>query len=88
MKKDRNCGMPYPAYPTYAMPMNTNMNPNMGMNMMQNGYPNTGAISSNTLQEQLNNMQGQINMLDKRLTHLESNLNTKDTFNNANYHIM
>ena len=87
MKKDRNCGMPYPAYPPYAMPINQNMAANPGMMNIPNGYANTPNMGSNTLQEQLNNMQGQINMLDKRLTNLESALSTKDSFNGSNYHV-
>ena len=41
MKKDRNCGMPYPAYPPYAMPINQNMAANPGMMNIPNGYANT-----------------------------------------------
>lgn len=90
MKKDRNCAMPYPAYPPYGMPMNQGMqNPNMGPNMM-NAYPNpAGTINPNTIEEQLNNLQGQINMLDKRITRIENALvSPKENLNSSNYHIM
>ena len=45
----------------------------------------------NSIEANLNNMQGQINMLDKRISKLENMVMTKDNYtnyNNSNYHIM
>ncbi len=96
MKKDRNCGtaMPYPIYPPYQagmMPMpGMGMTPFMGSNM---GNIN-GSVSTNTIEEQLNNLEQQINLLDKRITNLESMYNTSNSvnytnkYNSSNYQMM
>lgn len=96
MKKDRNCGMPGPTpypYPPYGGGYPTPMPaPAPGY---PGGYPNMNQNTGvgNSVQEQLNNMQGQINMLDKRLTNLEGAMMSPkegygNNYNNANYHIM
>ena len=75
MKKDRNY-MPYPMYP-----MNPNMNPNfsgMGINYDMN----------QTVNDSLQNLQGQINMLEKRVSNLENELSKGYKYNDSNYHIM
>lgn len=97
MKKDRNCGMtPYPVYPNYQpMPM-----PNMMMPMnapMMGGFgtpnydvtSNTSNIMANT--GSIDNLESQINMLDRRVTKLENMMNSTSTYNNfgeSNYHVM
>ena len=91
MKKDRNCGMtPYPVYQAMpTMPM-----PNM-MPMFQG--PLTYDITSNTSNTMANtnsieNLERQINMLDRRVTKLENMMNSTSTYNNnfgdSNYHVM
>lgn len=73
MKKDRNCGVPYPIYPTYqSMPYMPNMMP------MQ---PNIAPYDSNY------NIQDQINMLDKRITKLENMIN-QNSYSSSNYQMM
>ena len=60
-------------------PYMQNMQMGMPMNM---GY---------NIETSLNNIQGQINMLDKRINKLENIVMTKDNYtnyNNSNYHIM
>lgn len=78
MKKDRNY-MPYPIYP-----MNQNYNP-MGFS-----YPNQmGYPGGSQMDEMIQNLQGQINMLDKRVSNLENHM-SKDynKYSDSNYHIM
>ena len=95
MKKDRNCGVPYPVYPPYQgipyMP---------GMNMPGMGISNMGAMPFNTgLNQNMNmstdqtvqNLQEQITLLDKRVTNLETMLNTQNNisqYSSSNYQMM
>lgn len=93
MKKDRNCGMtPYPVY--QAMP--TMPIPNMMQMPMYQG-PLAYDITSNTSNTMANansieNLERQINMLDRRVTKLENMMNSTSTYNNnfgdSNYHVM
>jgi len=97
MKKDRNCGAtPYPVYPPYqgmGMFPAYGMQPMMPMNMM-GGYPNTGSVSSNTVEQQLNTLQQQINSLENRVSTLENMLNNSNSvlysnnYNTSNYQMM
>lgn len=93
MKKDRNCGVPYPIYP---MP-NPNMMPNMGMpmgmpNMMPNMMPNTGMPNMGTTnmpsQNYSTDINNQINNLEKRVTALENMVGTNTNYNPNNFQIM
>lgn len=110
MKKDRNCGMnPYPVYQPYpqvgpGMAAPGMMVPQMMPPMMAPGnvqmtpqytVSNQDGVSSNTIEQQMTQMQRQINNLDSRLSKLESSLNTisNTSFNsaqysNGNYHIV
>ena len=74
MKKDRNY-MPYPVYP-----MNPNMNPNFN-GMMPNYDMNKG-------NDVVQNLQGQINMLEKRISNLENEVSKGYKYNDSNYHVM
>ena len=74
MKKDRNY-MPYPVYP-----MNPNMNSNFN-GIMPNFDMNQG---NDTIQ----NLQGQINMLEKRVSNLENEISKGYKYNDSNYHVM
>lgn len=92
MKKDRNCMMNNP-YMQMGMPMNMGymQNPNMPNPNMQNPNMNNFGNMENTLEASLNNIQGQINMLDKRVSKLENMVMNKDnyeSYNNSNYHVM
>ena len=88
MKKDRNCGMtPFPMYP----PM-----PNMMQMPMYQG-PIAYDVTSNTTNTMANtgsieNLERQINMLDRRVTKLETMMNSTSTYSNnfgdSNYHVM
>ena len=100
MKKDRNCGVPYPVYPPYqGIPYMPGMNmPGMGISNM--GMPNMGAMPFNTgLNQNMNmstdqtvqNLQEQITLLDKRVTNLETMLNTQNNisqYSSSNYQMM
>ena len=85
MKKDRNCGMtPYPVYQPY---------PSLTGGMMPQ-YTITNE-SSNTLDQQITQMQRQINNLEARVSKLESSLNTigstsfnSNQYTNGNYHVV
>ncbi len=109
MKKDRNCGMnPYPIYQPYPQvgPM---MNPGMvAPNMMppimapgnvqmapQYTMPTQDSVSSNTIEQQMAQMQRQINNLDARVSKLEGSINTMNgssfnstQYSSGNYHIV
>ena len=94
MKKDRNCGSPYPIYPAYqGMPYMPNM-PMMGpvpFGSMTEQVPNTGGSTSSTTNQTFNNLQEQINLLDKRITNLESMMNTNtmtNQYSSSNYQMM
>lgn len=108
MKKDRNCGMnPYPVYQPYPqvgpmMPpgmMAPNMMPPVmapGNVQMQPQYSiSQDNVSSNTIEQQMAQMQRQINNLDARVSKLESSINTignssfnSNQYSSGNYHIV
>ena len=75
MKKDRYPNMGY-------MPPHMNMNQGM-MPVM----PYNQGMIDNNMETTLNNLQAQINMLDKRVTKLESMYCANDNYN-SNYHVM
>ena len=90
MKKDRNCGTPYPIYQPYPgmMPglpmMQTPMMPSMNMNVTQN-----------TVEQQLNTMEQRINSLENRVATLENMMNNSNSvlysntkYNSSNYQMM
>ena len=85
MRKERNCGMPYPMYQGGMMPAMPSMMPTpqpMGPYM----------TSTNTIEQQLNSMQEQINNLDNRVTRLENgktNTTTNENkYNDSNYYML
>ena len=78
-------------YPVYPGPM---MAPPMG-------YPNYGAfpnfnggVSSNTIEQQISNLEQQLNQLDQRITRLErqymnnNNNNNYNKYNDSNYYMV
>lgn len=97
MKKDRNCGVvPYPIYSGYqtmpAMPIPNMVAPIPGM-MQPNYQIDSSMINTNQAQNNsIDSIQSQINMLDRRVTKLESMMNSTSTyntnFNDSNYHVM
>ena len=99
MKKDRNCGVPYPVYPpNQATPYMPGMSmpgmgmPNMGMSSMGAVPFNAGTSNQNTMSDQMiQNLQEQITLLDKRVTNLETMLNTQNNisqYSSSNYQMM
>lgn len=100
MKKDRNCGMtPYPVYSGYqtmpAMPIPNMMAPMPGTMIGQIPTYQMDTTMTTTNQAQnssIDGLQNQINMLDRRITKLESMVNSTSTFNtnfsDSNYHVM
>lgn len=98
MKKDRNCGMnavPYPIYPSYQPMPGMQMQGGAIPMMPQYPFDTNQAVSSNTLEQQLNSIQQQINMLDRRVTRLENNSSdnnmnqySSSNYSDSNYHMM
>ena len=87
MKEKRNCSNNM-SYPIYQQPM---MVPPMGYPMMQpNIMGMSGGVSSNTIEQQLNNMEQQINLLDQRVTRLENlnNNNINSKYTDSNYYMV
>ena len=90
MRKERNCGMPYPVYQNGMMPiMPINMAPNMNqMNPNMQYY-----TSSNTIEQQMNTMQEQINNLENRVSKIEMSMKSNQTnyntkYNDSNYYML
>ncbi len=91
MKKDRNCGnVPYPIYPQYqgmmpgtVMPGSViPMNGPMPMPSQNFSYQTT----SNTIEQQLSNLNSQVASLEKRVSNLEALVGNK--YNSSNFQIM
>ena len=88
MKEKRNCSNNM-SYPIYQQPM---MVPPMGYPV---GYPTNfqgmpNGITSNTYEQQLNNIEQQINLLDQRVTRLEKlgTNNMTNNYNDSNYYMV
>jgi len=79
MKKDRDCGVPYPIYPPYqGIPMPIN-------------YPTIPTNQINNIDQQINNIEQEINNLNNRVTILENMYNSNNFTNNyssSNYKMM
>ena len=92
-KQDRNCGMtPYPVYGNYPNMMGGTIGPIPGsvipMPMYNTPINNVTSTQTNSMYDSI---QDQINMLDKRITKLESMMNSSTTYNSfseTNYHVM
>ena len=67
MKKDRNCGMPYPMYPNFM--------PNY--NQMIQPLPMMG----NNIEDQINMINNKISDLERRISNLESNYPNSNNYN-------
>lgn len=90
MKKDRNCGVPYPIYQPYqGIPYMPNM---MGPVPFDTGMPNMNMpTSTSTSDQSINNLQEQITLLNKRVTNLETMLNSNNNvsqYSSSNYQMM
>lgn len=91
MKKDRDCGVNYPVYPMMqGIPMM------QGMPMMNMGFPNTGMnstiptgsimtnVNTNNYDEEIRRLEQRVNMLDRRVTALETSGNSSSNYNTYN----
>lgn len=92
MKEKRNCSMPYPTYqPMPMMQAPPMMMPPTYQTGYNQGYTNN-SITSNTLEQQMNNLLQQINNLESRITKLESMYqtpnNTTNNYNDSNYYMV
>ena len=89
MKDKRNCTTPYPVYPP-VMGIPTMPNPYMtGYNQ---GFTNN-SLSSNTVEQQINNLEEHLNNLENRISRIENMLNTNNTnnsnqYNGSNYYMV
>lgn len=100
MKKDRNCGMtPYPVYQPYPAMAPGMIPPIMAPGNLQMppqyNITNQDMVSSNTIEQQMTQLQRQINNLEARVSKLESSINTigntsfnSNQYSNGNYHIV
>lgn len=86
MKKDRDCGMPYPIYPPYQGIMPPNMMPQPMMNYQSYSMPNQSNM--NNIEQQLNNIEQEINNLDRRISNLENIYNNSNKYGSSNYQMM
>lgn len=90
MKKDRNCGATYPIYPG-MMPQGMVGMPIPGMMPMNPYQPQTftqTTTNSNTIEQQLSNLNNQINSLERRVSNLENLIGNTTKYNNSNYQVM
>lgn len=92
MKKDRDIAVPYPIYPPYQqfgyqMPIGP-IGPVGPIGTI--GYNTQNSCSSTSynsgLESQINSLNEQISLLDKRVTNLETMYNNK--YNSSNYQMM
>lgn len=86
MKKDRNCGVPYPIYQPYqGIPYMPNM-----MVPFDTGISSMPNTVSNMSNDSINNLQEQITLLNKRVTNLETLLSNNNTsgYSSSNYQMM
>ena len=104
MKKERNCGYaPYPIYQQMPQMMPNMVNPAMFPPMVAPGVAQnnlyqpqmTDNLSSNTIEQQMNQLQRQITNLESRVSKLESIVNTigntslnSTQYSTGNYHIV
>lgn len=91
MKEKRNCGTPYPVYPQpvpmMEMPLATPYMAGYNQGYTQN------SISSNTIEQQINNLEQQMTNLETRVSRLENMLNTNNSnsnnqYNGSNYYMV
>lgn len=90
MKDKRNCGYSYPMYPQQMIQPFPTMPvmPTPYQAGYNQGYTNN-SLSSNTVEQQLNNLEQQIRDLDQRVSRLESLNNTSNNkYNNSNYYMV
>lgn len=80
MRKDRDCGVPYPIYTPYqGMPISMPMPMNY-----QTQYTNQNNM--NNIDQQINNIEQEINNLERRISNLENMYSNK--YSTSNYQMM
>ena len=89
MKDKRNCSTPYPVYPPV---MGIPAIPTPYMTGYNQGYTNN-SITSNTIEQQINNLEQQMTNLETRVSRLENMLNgnnnsTNNQYNGSNYYMV
>ena len=97
MKDKRNCNnnnMNYPVYPGFQNFGGPMMVPPMGYpNQGFGTMPNYGGVTTNTIEQQINNLSEQINQLEQRVTRLErqymnNSNNYNNKYNDSNYYMV
>ncbi len=86
MKDKRNCGGQFPMYGGMPMPLPI---PTPYQTGFDQGYVQN-SVSSNTIEQQLNNLFNQINNLEARVTNLENKQSSGNTttYNDSNYYMV
>ena len=93
MKEKRNCNnnSNYPIYPGFQNFNNPMMVPPMGFPNYQ-AFPNFNqGVNTNTIEQQINNLNEQITLLDQRLTRLEKqyiNSSNYNKYSDSNYYMV
>ena len=92
MKKDRNCGMSMPIYPTYPMPNMMPGVPSMGAYSM-GGPANIPYDISNSfngsIEQQLSSLSNQISSLERRVNNIKNLVgNNSTSYNTSNYQML
>ena len=84
MKEKRNCGTPYPVYPQpvpiMEMPLATPY-----MTGYNQGYTQN-SISSNTIEQQMTNLETRVSRLENMLN--TNNSNSNNQYNGSNYYMV
>ena len=84
MKEKRNCGTPYPVYPQpvpiMEMPLATPYMAGYNQGYTQN------SISSNTIEQQMTNLETRVSRLENMLNTNNSNSNSQ--YNGSNYYMV
>lgn len=84
MKEKRNCGTPYPVYPQpvpmMEMPLATPYMAGYNQGYTQN------SISSNTIEQQMTNLETRVSRLENMLN--TNNSNSNNQYNGSNYYMV
>ena len=88
MKKDRNCGMNMPIYPTYPMPNMMHGIPQMNGMMPYMDINNMNGINYSQ-NDSISSLKNQISSLERRISNLENLVGSNNTtYNTTNYQML
>ena len=88
MKKDRNCGMGMPIYPTYPMPNMMPGIPNFGVSSMPYDMGVSNSYNG-SIEQQLSSLNSQVSSLERRVSNLENLVgNSSNSYNTSNFQML